>query len=99
MKSLADFEKTLQENEPRPELPDLLRALWWDAKEEWDKAHDIAQDIHTAEGSWIHAYLHRKEGDQFNAGYWYRRAGREPFEGTLENEWEEMAGTFLKQQN
>ncbi len=86
MKNLTDFEKSLQEEAPRPEYSDLLKALWWDAQEQWDKAHDIAQEISDEDGSWIHAYLHRKEGDQFNADYWYRRAGRQRFEGSLEEE-------------
>ncbi len=51
-----------------------LKALWFDAKGNWDASHGIAQNMHNDVGSWIHGYLHRKEGDEFNAGYWYRRA-------------------------
>ncbi|MBK8563101.1 MAG: hypothetical protein IPN76_07060 [Saprospiraceae bacterium] len=72
----------------------LLAALWHDAKGDWEAAHDIAQDIHTREGSWLHAYLHRKEGDQWNAGYWYRQAGKPVHTGTLEQEWEELVSVF-----
>src|ERR1700733_15799160 len=53
-----------------------LLALWWDAKGDWERAHGIAQDVAGADGAWVHAYLHRKEGDAGNAGYWYRQAGR-----------------------
>ena len=60
-----------------------LRALWLDAKGDFDGAHCIAQDIHDADGARVHAYLHRKEGDLSNAGYWYRRAGCELFRGSL----------------
>lgn len=55
-----------------------LRALWYAAKGDWESSHDIAQEINSPMGSWIHAYLHRMEGDEWNAGYWYERAGK-PF--------------------
>jgi len=97
MTSLSEFEKSLNDEQPRKEYSDLLRALWWDAHDNWKKAHDIAQDIPNEDGSWIHAYLHRKEGDQFNADYWYRRAGRNRFEGSLEDEWRDMVSCFLAQ--
>ena len=71
------FESTLQQPEPNPEWPESLKSLWYDAKGDWESSHNIAQDLHTETGSWIHAYLHRKEGDEFNAGYWYRRANRD----------------------
>ncbi len=60
----------------------------------WDEAHRIVQDIHTSEAAWIHAYLHRKEGDQWNADYWYRRAQKPSFKGTLEEEWELLWSYF-----
>lgn len=72
-----DFKSTLQNGAPATEWPEALKALWFDAKNDWKASHDIAQDVDTTLGSWIHAYLHRKEGDEFNAGYWYRRAQRE----------------------
>jgi hypothetical protein len=59
------------------EFKGALLALWWDAKGDWEKAHGIAQDVARADGAWVHAYLHRKEGDLGNAGYWYQRAGRD----------------------
>ncbi|MBK9016180.1 MAG: hypothetical protein IPM82_20120 [Saprospiraceae bacterium] len=73
----------------------LLAALWHDAQGDWEAAHNIAQDIHTRDGSWLHAYLHRKEGDLWNAGYWYRQAGKSIATGTLELEWEELVKAFL----
>ena len=70
-----------------------VAALWHDARGDWDGAHACAQDDHSKDGSWVHAYLHRKEGDPGNAGYWYARAGRRmPAAGvTLEAEWEQIA--------
>lgn len=94
--TLEVFKSTLVHKEPAPELPGTLKALWYDAKENWEKAHDIAQEIDTPEGSRIHAYLHRKEGDLGNAGYWYRRAGKEmPGNSTLEEEWEQLVKLML----
>jgi hypothetical protein len=90
--TLAEFKAADPET-----LKDPLRALWWDGQGDWDRAHEIAQDIEDAEGSWVHAYLHRKEGDTGNAGYWYRRAGRRPAAGSLETEWGEIVETLLAQ--
>tara|TARA_B100000989_G_C19341198_1_gene385050 strand:+ start:95 stop:328 length:234 start_codon:yes stop_codon:yes gene_type:complete len=64
-----------------------LQALEADKNGNWDRAHELVQDLSTADAAWIHAYLHRKEGDKFNAGYWYNRAGKDFFNGTLEEEW------------
>ena len=75
-------------------LPPLLAALWWDARGDWVRAHEIAQSVETADGSWVHAYLHRKEGDLGNADYWYRRAGRRRPAVTLDDEWAEIAEAF-----
>lgn len=76
----------------------LQQALWHDAKGDWDRAHGCAQDEHSRDGSWVHAYLHRKEGDIGNAGYWYSRAGRRaPAAGTtLEAEWTEIARALTR---
>ncbi len=73
----------------------LLLALWFDARGDWAQAHGIAQEVEGPDGAWVHAYLHRKEGDTWNAGYWYRRAGRAEAKGTLRAEWEEIAGELL----
>ena len=73
----------------------FLLALRWDAKGGWEKAHAIAQDIDGPDGAWVHAYLHRKEGDAWNAGYWYRRAGRPEAKGMLRAEREAMVEELL----
>jgi hypothetical protein len=81
------FETSLGGAAPPDALPPSLAALWWDAKGDWDKAHHCAQSDESAAGAWVHAYLHRKEGDLANAGYWYRRAGKPVADGPLEREW------------
>ena len=80
---------------PPPALSPPLLALWWDARGDWAAAHAAAQDGEDAESAWVHAYLHRKEGDLSNAGYWYRRAGRVMPAGTLEAEWQAIATALL----
>ena len=73
-----------------------LLALWWDARGDWEKAHAVAQDVDGADGAWVHAYLHRKEGDVSNAGYWYRRARQPVAQGDLRAEWEAMVRVLLE---
>jgi hypothetical protein len=80
---------------PPPTLSPPLLALWWDARNDWAAAHAAAQDGEDAESAWVHAYLHRKEGDLSNAGYWYRRAGRVMPAGTLDEEWQAIATALL----
>jgi hypothetical protein len=77
------------------EFDGALLALWWDAKGDWERAHEIAQEVEGADGAWVHAYLHRKEGDLGNAAYWYRRAGRAMASGDLRVEWEGIVGEML----
>ncbi|HEX5283861.1 MAG TPA: hypothetical protein VFW30_07070 [Bryocella sp.] len=79
-------------------LPPLLYALWHEAHGDWERAHSITQSIETADAAWMHAYLHRKEGDSFNAGYWYRRAGRPAFTGSLHAEWTALATHLLSRE-
>lgn len=78
-----------------PELPPLLVALWRDGRGEWDRAHQLAQDVETRDGAWVHAYLHRKEGDAWNARYWYQRAGRPECTTSLDEEWAAIVRAFL----
>lgn len=92
--NLAEFKTTLKEEQP-PKLSASLTALWYDAKGDWEAAHNVAQDIHNVEGSWIHAYLHRKEGDEGNASYWYHRAGKPFCKLSLQDEWEDIAIALL----
>jgi hypothetical protein len=94
---LQAFRDSTAKPQPPAELSPALKALWWDAKGDWDKAHEYAQERDDAAGTRVHAYLHRKEGDQSNAGYWYRRAGVAPSILTLDEEWEELARAFLEQ--
>jgi hypothetical protein len=93
--TLDDLKATLAERVPPPQLKPALTALWHDARGDWAEAHRVAQDIDSEDGAWIHAYLHRKEGDLSNAAYWYRRAGRAVESGRLEHEWETIALALL----
>ncbi len=88
--------ETLDGSEPLGDWPAELRALWWDAKDNWEASHNIAQDIPGVVGNWIHAYLHRKEGDDWNAKYWYRRAHRQYPKSTLKEEGQELVNYVLK---
>jgi hypothetical protein len=93
--TLDDFKASLTGSAPPPALAPALAALWHHARGDWDAAHRVAQDVETADGSWVHAYLHRKEGDLGNAAYWYRRAQRPVASGTLEAEWEQIVSALL----
>ena len=95
--TLDELTASLQSATPPAGLPQTVVALWHDARGDWDGAHRVAQDIDGADGAWIHAYLHRKEGDVANAGYWYRRAGRPVATGSLEDEWTAIASALLAQ--
>ncbi|WP_273567183.1 hypothetical protein [Maribacter halichondriae] len=94
--SYSEFLGTLEAAVPSGNWPEALKALWYDAKGDWEGSHDIAQEMHNEMGSWIHAYLHRKEGDEFNAGYWYRRAGRPFPQKTLKAEHRDLVEFILK---
>jgi hypothetical protein len=93
--TLEEFRATLSDANP-PDVSPALVALWHDARGDWEKAHNVAQDVDDVSGSWVHAYLHRKEGDLGNAGYWYRRAGRPPTEISLATEWRDITETLLR---
>ena len=92
---LTEFRGSLQAAEP-PQLTLPLQALWWDAKGDWQRAHTCAQADPGADAAAVHAYLHRKEGDDSNAAYWYSRAGRRASQLSLQEEWEEIAGSLLQ---
>jgi hypothetical protein len=94
VESMADFKASLSDTAPAPELNAPLAALWWAARGKWDEAHKIVQDEDDADSAWVHAYLHRVEGDLGNAGYWYRRAGKPVATGSLDTEWEEMVSAL-----
>jgi hypothetical protein len=93
--NFQDFKSSLNASSMPPGLSNSLTALWYDGKGDWNKAHDVAQEIHTAEGSWIHAYLHRKEGDVGNASYWYHRANQPVCKTSLVEEWENIVKALL----
>lgn len=93
--TFAEFKDSLEQAQPPAGLSDALRALWYAGKEDWEASHDIAQDMLTGEGSWIHAYLHRWEGDEWNANYWYRRAGRSMPKSSLKEEWKSITQALL----
>jgi hypothetical protein len=94
--TLQQLRESLQEAAPPPGLSLALLGLWWDAKGNWTKAHESAQQDEGPTGSWVHAYLHRKEGDSSNADYWYRRAGKPASRSSLEQEWLEIAESLMK---
>ncbi len=91
---MAGLTSTLANATPGAGLPPPLAALWWAAKGNWDAAHKIVQDESDANSAWVHAYLHRVEGDLSNAGYWYRRAGQPVAKDSLETEWERIVSTL-----
>ena len=93
--NLLLFKEILSEKELPENISDYLKALWYDAKGDWDNAHKLIQDLEDKNAYWIHAYLHRREGDIPNADYWYTRAGKERPSGSLENEWKELVTAFI----
>jgi hypothetical protein len=94
---LAALRASLAAAAPPPGLSHAVRALWFDAKGDWDAAHEAAQADEGGVGDWVHAYLHRKEGDLGNAGYWYRRAGKPICRTSLDDEWAAIVDTLLRQ--
>jgi hypothetical protein len=93
--TLEEFAASLKGGAP-PAVAPVLLALWHDARGDWDEAHRVAQDVDDASGAWVHAYLHRKEGDLGNASYWYRRAGRPVATGALDEEWRDIVTRLLE---
>lgn len=93
--TLAEFQISQKQSAPPPALSYALQALWYDAKGDWEKAHELAQKEGEASGNWVHAYLHRKEGDASNARYWYSQAGKPVYSGSLEEEWAAISEALL----
>ena len=93
--NVAAFIASLDGAAPAPGLNAPLAGLWWAAKGDWEQAHRIVQDDSGRDAAWVHAYLHRVEGDLGNAGYWYRQAGQVAAKDSLEAEWERIAATLL----
>lgn len=94
--TLDEFQQSLTMTEPPAGLSLALAGLWWDAKGDWMRAHESAQQDEDIEGSWVHAYLHRKEGDQSNAAYWYNRAGKPACREPLDAEWLSILRVLLR---
>jgi hypothetical protein len=92
----AQFKDTMKNTLPPAGITSSLAALWYAGKGDWEQAHAIAQDTPTRDGSWVHAYLHRQEGDEWNARYWYNRAGRSMPALTLEQEWEQIVEAMFR---
>jgi hypothetical protein len=94
--TFEQFSASLSQSVPPTGISPLLKALWYDANGNWEAAHNIAQSKEgTRSYDHIHAYLHRVEGDIWNAGYWYRRAGAEVYKGTLQEEWNTLVKSLL----
>jgi hypothetical protein len=91
-----EFISSLASNEPPQQISGVLRALWYDGKNDWNGSHNIVQEIDDKNGSWVHAYLHRKEGDLSNARYWYSRAGKTEPKISVREEWESLVRHFIE---
>ena len=91
-----EFRESLIDSDTPKGFTLLIQALWQDAKGNWEQAHNLAQQESSRDGSWVHAYLHRKEGDIENASYWYSRAGKPVSKLSLDEEWEEIVKTLLE---
>jgi len=96
--SFSEFEKSLtSDSNLLAGLSVPLQAMWLDARGDWSGAHALAQRVDGApEGAWVHAYLHRKEGDDRNAAYWYAKAGKPVAKGAFETEWRRIVDEVLK---
>lgn len=90
-----EFDASLTAEHPPEDLPAELKALWYDRNGDWKRAHELVQDESSQESAWVHAYLHRKEGDLSNASYWYQRCGKPVCSDTLDREWERITSALL----
>jgi hypothetical protein len=93
--TLAELKRSVTEAEPPAGLAPALAALWWEAKGDGERAHSLIMDEDGKDCAWVHAYLHRREGDLDNAGYWYAKAGKAVPVGQLEDEWDRIAAALL----
>ena len=96
--TIDEFRNTIASVSP-PSVSPALIALWHDARGDWNAAHHVAQDVEDETGAWVHAYLHRKEGDLSNASYWYHRAHRPVQSGSLETEWQQIVTALLSSES
>ena len=93
--TIDEFRQSLTDAQPPGNLDPLLQALWHEAKGDWSRAHELLQQDESADAAWVHAYLHRVEGDTGNAAYWYRRAGRAVSQESLADEWNSIVAAML----
>lgn len=92
---MMTLEEFLQTPQCPKSLSPALQALWYDKQQNWHTAHEIVQNAGDADSAWVHAYLHREEGDISNARYWYGRSGKPESKATLQEEWQQIANTLL----
>ena len=95
MQTFAQFRESLAHENPPADLSVYLQSLWYDAKNEWNKAHSLVDSLEDKTACWVHAYLHRKEGDKWNANYWYTKAGKTMPADSLTKEWEHISEALL----
>jgi len=95
--TIEEYKLSISQDIPPPDISPALNALWHDARGDWEAAHRVAQDIEDETGAWIHAYLHRKEGDPSNAAYWYRRARQPVAHDSLPEEWGRIVSAIFAQ--
>lgn len=93
--NISEFKESLLTDSPPLQVSEYIKAMWYDAKDNWKKAHDLIQNISDKNASRIHAYLHRKEGDIWNADYWYAKAGKKRPSVSLSEEWEQIVNDLL----
>ncbi len=91
-----ELRQTIADDAPPGGLPLLVEAMWWEAHGDWHRAHRMVDELTTPEGAWVHAYIHRSEGDLGNAGYWYRQAARPVCRVSLSEEWVEIVEELLR---
>jgi hypothetical protein len=92
---MKSFKESLSQDAPDPQLSTILKSLWYDAKGDWKRAHDFVDQLPGSDAAWVHAYLHRKEGDVWNADYWYARAKKTRPSYSLEEEWANLVDYFI----
>jgi len=95
MKNFTEYKESLSLSSPPSSLNVYLQALWYDAKDNWSKAHSLVDSLEDKTACWVHAYLHRKEGDIGNADYWYNKAGKKRPAITLDEEWKNIVEALL----
>lgn len=89
-----EFRNTINDDFPARDLSIPMQALWWNKKGDWKKAHDLIDHLEDNISAHIHAYLHRVEGDQWNARYWYNRANQLEYKGSLAEEWDYLVQLY-----